>query len=406
LVPDMPAASSLKPRKIESRVAIGWAPWCVNVPAELSETGKRQRKFFETEKAAKAECETLKARRENFGNSLTAMTPARIAEAAEAYKILDEHGIGLLDATKGFLSAHQERKASIPFGQLFDLFMQAKEKRSKKYRTQLKWAKDRLEPLHTRVASDVTVRDLDAILKGEKATVKNAFMRYLRAVFNWGLKRDYLSNNPIAKMDFEEVVKGQTEIFEPKLVQALLNDCLANDLALLPYRVFGFFLGVRPDGELLRVEWEDFHWSDKVLKLRAEITKKKRLRFVDVSDNAFEWLQEYRKRGGKTEGLIMPFTAGELRDHHRENWARVVGVTKDGKPKRRWVQQVARHSFCSYWLAEHGDIDRLVILSGHESKEAMWNSYYRAATKDTAKKFWSINPPKSAKNVIVFRKTA
>ncbi len=94
------------------------------------------------------------------------MTPARIAEAAEAYKLLDEHGIGLLDAARGFLAAHQERKASIPFGQLFDLFMEAKEKRSKKYRTQLKWAKDRLEPLHSRVASDVTVRDLDAILKG------------------------------------------------------------------------------------------------------------------------------------------------------------------------------------------------------------------------------------------------
>jgi integrase len=249
-----------------------------------------------------------------------------------------------------------------------DLFMEAKEKRSKKYRTQLRWAKDRLEPLHNRVASDVTVRDLDAILKGEKATVKNAFVRYLRAVFNWGLKRDYLSANPIAKMDFEEVIKGDTEIFEPKLIQGLLGDCLANDLALLP--------------------------------------KKKRLRFVDVSNNAFEWLQEYRNRGGKTEGLIVPFKAGELRDHHRENWARVVGVTKEGKPKRRWVQQVARHSFCSYWLAQHGDIDRLVILSGHESKEVMWNSYYRAATKDTAKKFWGIKPPKAAKNVIAFRKTA
>jgi hypothetical protein len=46
-----------------------------------------------------------------------------------------------------------------------------------------------------------------------------------------------------------------------------------------------------------------------------------------------------------------------------------------------------RHSFCSYWLALHEDIDRLVIQSGHESKEVMWRNYYRATTKAKAEKF-------------------
>jgi integrase len=398
----MPRTPSIKPKHRKERVKKGLAAWCVNVPPHLGENGKRQQLFFATKEEANTECERLKARKDNFGVSLNAMTPARIAKASEAYKLLDEQGVDLLDAIKCFLNDHRERKASIPFGQLFDLFIEAKAKRSSKYRTQLKWAKDSLQALHDRLVSDITVRDLDALLKDEKSTVKNAFMRYLRAVFNWGLKRDYLSSNPIAKMDFEEVVKGQTEIFEPKLIQVLLNDCLTNDLALLPYRIFGFFCGVRPDGELLRVEWEDFHWSDKVLKLRAEITKKKRLRFVDVSDNALEWLKEYRKRGGKTEGLIVPLKASELRDHHRENWARVVGVTKEGKPKRRWIQQGARHSFCSYWLAHNNnDVDRLVILSGHESKEVMWNSYYRAASKAEAAKFWAIKPSKKSGSTII-----
>jgi hypothetical protein len=58
----------------------------------------------------------------------------------------------------------------------------------------------------------------------------------------------------------------------------------------------------------------------------------------------------------------------------------------------RWIQQGMRHSYCSYWLALHNDIDRLVLQSGHESKEVMWRSYYRAATKAQAEKFWSIEP--------------
>lgn len=367
-------------------------PWCVDVPPVLSDTSKRKRKFFKTKKLAEAECERLEARRDNFGVSLTAMTPARIAEAAEAYKLLDPHQIGLMDAVRDFLEAHHQRVASLPFGQLFDLYLEAKAKRSEKYKVQLRWAKDRFTSLHDRLASDITVRDLDELLKNEKATVKNAWMRYLRAVFNWGLKRDYLTDNPIAKMDFEKVVKGDTEIFEPKLVQALLNDCLENDLELLPFRVIGFFCGVRPDGELPRLDWSDIDLTDKVLKLRAEITKKRRLRFVGLSDNALAWLEAYKLRSGNVEGSVVPLTPDELRDHHCENWLRVVGTTKDGKPKLRWIQQGMRHSFCSYWLALNEDIDRLVIQSGHESKEVMWRNYYRATTKAKAKEFWSIKP--------------
>lgn len=232
-------------------------------------------------------------------------------------------------------------------------------------------------------------------------------MRYLRAVFNWGLKRDYLAINPVGKMDFEEVVKGDTEIFEPKIVTTILQDCLDNDLALLPYRVFGFFCGVRPDGELPRLDWQDLDWSDRILKLRAEITKKKRLRFVDVSENAIAWLLEYKRLGGKTNGMVVPFTSHELRTHHRENWARVVGVTKKGKPKQGWIQQGMRHSYCSYWLVQHNnDVDTLVIQSGHESKEVLWRNYYRATTKAKAEKFWDIRPPRLATNIIPMAKAS
>src|SRR5258708_5360619 len=369
-------------------------PWCVDVPASLSETGKRQRKFFATKGEAKTECETLKARRDNFGVSLVAMTPARIAEAAEAYKLLDPHHLGLLDVAREYLETHKPRTASVPFGGLFDLYLEAKAKRTEKYKTQLRWAKDRFSGIHNRssIRRD-GIRDLDELLKGEKATVKNAWMRYLRAVFNFGVKRDYLASNPVAKLDFEVVVKGDTEIFDPATVQAILIDCLEHDLSLLPYRVIGFFCGVRPDGELPRLEWSDIDLDAKQVTLRAEITKKKRKRWVDLSDNAVLWLREDQKRGGSIKSRVAPFNARELRNHHRDNWARVVGNNKDGKPKRRWIQQGMRHSFCSYWLVSHGnDVDTLVVQSGHESKEVLWRNYYAAATKRDSEKFWSILP--------------
>ena len=136
----MPASSSLKARKIESRIAVGKSPWCVNVPPELSETGKRQRLFFETEKEAKGECETLKSRRDNFGNSLVAMTPARIAEAAEAFKILSPHGTSLLDAVRDYLLRRKQKSASKPWKGVFEEYLAMPKKRSPKYSKDLREA--------------------------------------------------------------------------------------------------------------------------------------------------------------------------------------------------------------------------------------------------------------------------
>jgi integrase len=115
------------------------------------------------------------------------------------------------------------------------------------------------------------------------------------------------------------------------------------------------------------------------------------------------WLNEYRRRGGDTTGLIVPFGPDELRKRHRANWGRVVGLNDAGRPKVRWIQQGMRHSFCSYWLVAHdNDTDGLVIQSGHDSKEVMWDSYYRATTKAKAAKFWNLRPPRRDKKIVPF----
>ena len=357
---------------------------------------KRQQLFFGTEKEVRAKCDELKARRDNLGMNLAALTAPQLLETEECRQLLLKHpGITLRDAVQAFLEVHQTRTASIPFGELFQKFIDSKAKKSLPYLNHLRWAQKQLAPLNVILASDLTARRLEEALQPFRPSVRNAFQRYLRAALNWGAKRDYLSVNPALKLDFEEIVNGETEIFEPEIVAAILSDCLEHDLVLLPYRVFGFFCGVRPYGELTRVEWEDFDWRDKVLALRAEITKKKRKRFIDVADNALAWLTEYRRRGGVTTALIMPLGRDELRKRHRANWGRGVGLNEVGLPKVRWTPQGMRHSFCSYWLVTHdNDTDGLVIQSGHESKEVMWDSYYRATTKAKAAKLWSLRPPK------------
>src|SRR5690348_1784427 len=101
----MSRSASFKP----SRTNRAKGKWCVSIPPHFSDTGGRQRLFFETKTEAAAVCEKLRARVDNFGISLSAMTPARIAAASEAFKMLDPLGIDLLTAVKGYVDAHKAR---------------------------------------------------------------------------------------------------------------------------------------------------------------------------------------------------------------------------------------------------------------------------------------------------------
>jgi integrase/recombinase XerD len=395
----MARPSSLEPHEIKSRKSKGLSAWLLNVPEELSETGKRQQLFFPTKKAAYSKCEELQTRKNNFGTSLKLLSSSRITQAAKAYELLDKHGIELLDAVNSYIKQHKQRTESIPFLKLFDLFLAAKTDRNLKYQNELRIARDRFATLHARLASDITHRDLEPLLSVISPGARNPLMRYLRAVFYFGIKRGYLQENPISRLDFAEIKRKEVEVIPVDQIERMLVHALEHDLELLPFLVIGFFAGCRPDGEIEKLEWPDFDPVDGVLTVRAEISKTARRRFIKLSENALSWLDAYRSRGGVFTGKIVPYaTTRRLRAHRALNRV-AAGVI-------RWPNSAMRHCFASYHLAKFEDIGRLTLMTGHSSPTMLWNHYYKAVPKAEAEKFWSINPPAGLANVVAFRKGA
>jgi integrase len=183
------------------------------------------------------------------------------------------------------------------------------------------------------------------------------------------------------------------------IVAKMLNHAFENDLQLLPFLVLGFFAGIRPDGELQKLEWTDVLFEEKTIVIRPEVSKTNRRRFPKLSVNAQSWLEAYKLRGGVMEGKIVPFTPSMLRRKRRENWSAAAGENA------KWIQQGMRHTFCSNWLALHKDVNELVLQSGHDSVDTMWRNYHKGVTDKEAEKFWSIRPSKDVENVIPFIKT-
>jgi len=318
------------------------------------------------------------------------MTPARIAEAGEAFKLLDPIGVSLLDAVRDYVAGHKRRNESISFKGLFDLFLKAKADRNPAYLRELRIARDRMPELHELLVRDISARNLESILNAMTPGARNPAMRYLRAVFNYGIKRGYLTENLIAKLDFAVRPRREVETVPVEQVAGMLNHALENDLELLPFLVFGFFAGIRPNGELLELEWSDVK-SDEIV-IRPEVSKTNRRRFIDLSENAKAWLQAYADRGGAMVGKVVRYSASELRTHRTAN-RHASGITY-------WPQQAMRHTFCSCWLAVNHDINRLVLMSGHDSVDTMWRAYHAGIPEAEAKKFWNIRPPQPATNIV------
>jgi integrase len=120
--------------------------------------------------------------------------------------------------------------------------------------------------------------------------VRNAELRLLRAVLNFGIKREYLDKNPLNRLEFADIERGEIEIIPARIVEAMLRDAASNEPSLLPFLVLGFYCGIRPVGELNKMVWSDVSLSEKLVTVRAEVSKTRTRRLIPLSENAIAWL--------------------------------------------------------------------------------------------------------------------
>ncbi|MGA8655666.1 MAG: hypothetical protein WB586_05905, partial [Chthoniobacterales bacterium] len=162
----MPKNSSLRPRRLPS-LGNEALQWVVNVPASLSPTGKRQRRFFATRQQAEVECELLKTRKFNFGHSLSSLSPTRIAEAVTCYERLEKGapGVSLSHAITNFLAMHHRRNSSVTVSTLCDRFLESKTAASATYQQELAGVFRKLRPtLGSEITSTITAARIEESL--------------------------------------------------------------------------------------------------------------------------------------------------------------------------------------------------------------------------------------------------
>ncbi len=357
-------------------------PWRINIPVGLSDSGKRERRFFSTRIEAQTFADQQKTRIQNFGISETGLTAGQREAAASAFRLLgDVSPQRLVDIVEQFLAREKARTASISVQQLEKEFTNSKKKRSAAYSRQIRQAFTKLSDHAETKVSEIEAKDIDKALKGLSETNRNLLLRVLRAAFNYAVKKQWSTKNPVATLDFASERHGEVEVLTNRETARLLVATRRHDPALLPYNLFGLFAGIRPE-ELQRLKWEHIRLEERHVVLPADVTKTGRRRVVDIEPALATWMDWYIAERGVLTGLVTP----------KQNLRKRLRAVRSKAGFKDWIQDVMRHTYASNWLAKHGDIDRLLMNLGHYSSKVLWEHYHKSVLRKDAEKFWSLVP--------------
>jgi|HubBroStandDraft_6_1064221.scaffolds.fasta_scaffold805296_1 hypothetical protein len=141
--------------------------------------------------------------------------------------------VSLLSATKEYVAAHKRRNESMSLDALFESYLTAHNGKSTHHRDKLRYCRARFAALGEKIVCDLHHEDFEPTLNKLTPSMRNAELRLLRAVLNYGIKREYLDKNPFNTFDFADIERGEIEIIPASVVEAMLRDAAKNELSLL-----------------------------------------------------------------------------------------------------------------------------------------------------------------------------
>ena len=335
----MPRLAKFAPAKSGNR-------WTVSIPAAMSETGSRQRKSFPSESAAKLFAGKLRASLAG-GNSVISSELAN--EARSALRILAPLGIGLIEAAREIA---QIRNRSIDPETFRERLTRAQVANEGRWRP--RYADDIAKLAKWLPAStlDAKCADLDAI------AIRDG-LREMGAVATSTL--DNRARYAAAILNHRERHHKSTEIVILTFAQAIkvLGACRDNDERMAVSLLL--FAGIRPDGELSRLDWSDVLGTS--IYISPEVSKTGSDRIVPVTVRLARLIDDHPQTGP-----VQP--ASWKRSIQRIR--RECGIT---------AQDVFRHTFASNFLAAFGEESAKNAMGHTEGSQTLFRHYRRAVTK-------------------------
>lgn len=364
--------------------------WCVNTPATISASGKRERAYFETRDEAKNHAAELRAKFLEHGSLAAAIPPALSEQAVAAAALLQPWGGNLLDAARLWVETHKRNAASCIISEAVDAWLKScaglRDRTLKSYRqsaTRLK------AELAGKTLSKLTAKQLAAALGIEGSSGASAAVHYRngRAFWRWAAGKGWCAAEVFDGIDAPRVAKdGEIEILEPSAVEALMRAAEKHAPAAVAHFALLAFAGLRPE-ELSRIKAE--HVSPDGIDLPASTTKKGRRRFITPSPTLKAWLQKHpfnpQAEWRETFDSVRRLAGWDVQARRLEE--------KPDPTRGRWPQNALRHSHASFAVAAGTPLESLLFEFGHTGSASVLRRHYLGrASKKQALEFFALRP--------------
>jgi integrase len=329
---------------------------------------------------ARTRAEQSRIARANDGNAAFTLTQDIRLDALKANDILSPRGWTLHDAAKWIDKHVFAYLDAPPVKDIVARYIAESEARNLRPRT----IGDLRHRLNTFAAdfgdsklSEISLDELRewAMDEAWEPRTRINFLTKISQLYGYAIRRKWADTNLAANIDRPMVDETTPEIYSLSETEKLLTH--ANEFGLLPYVAIGLFAGVR-SAEQIRLAGKAINFETQSIVIGADVAKKRGQRIIEMNDTLLAWLEPCK------DALHGPIYGDTARfRQNKENLIEAVGFA--------WKPNALRHSFGSYHLAMHQNIEQTAHLMGN-SPDMIHRHYKALVTKEEAEKFWGLRP--------------
>lgn len=401
----MPNPGKLEPKLDPSKKGQP-KPWYVGIPARLSPTGKFSRKYFPNYDEAKAFSKQRHSLERASERAVREAGPDLIKAAVnydELFRTLYDIPGGFIEACEAYMKELDQRKQSKSFGCLVqsyedDHYESWAEGTKSTWRTH----RNHFKKLEERPAAALTTQFWRDWLKLKSKELNwsdntvNGIRGRASTIYVHGMP-DSVQVNPLEPIKPRKLPSTVVAVYEVEQIRALLNAAWEHDRGLVPYFAIAIFAGLRPESELMRLDWRNVDFEARHIQVNFD-NKTQTKRFVPIQPHLLKWLSPWRNASGPVASNIVNFT------RRRRCLTRGKYQSPKGVPEKEWkelvpyghdaVHDICRHTFGSYMdvVTDH-DRDKIKEWMGHADYHTYDQHYRNARTKEQGAEFIRIYPP-------------
>lgn len=401
----------------------------VRIPAALlGRVGKREVYQFKTKAEALKLAEDRYVALRKHGTSFAELSPTNQKQAIIAWGILKEHEIDFVEAAEAAVRVLRPVGGNRTFAQVLTELRDSKAQRlasgglDKRTYDDFRSRSLKIEAaLGAKQVSLITADEVAAWLRtlrtkgiapDMKPLSQRSVLNYrnvLNESFSYAKAKKYCPESPLENFSREEYksLGGEKQerdvdaigILTVENASKLLSEASArSEMGLLPGLALRLFCGLRTT-EVARLDWSEVRWLEAkpFVHIPAGKAKKRRIRLVDIPENAVAWLKQCNPP--KT-GRVVP-GSGTVKNYckHLSRLAKLAAVKMSNND--------TRHSFGSYHYALHGDAVRTSTQMGHkQGDDTLFSHYRQLVTKETAEAYFGLRPTASDAKVTAFPQAA